>query len=203
MAIKSILKCFELAYGLKVNFYKSKLGSIGVSLVMVKRFYVVLNCRTTNIPFTYLGLPANHKKKEFWMGTIISIRKRLARWKGRYISFAMRVKLIKLVISSISLYYMSLFKMPMSVNNIITRIQREILWGWGHEGRRIAWVKCGNIFKTKEEGGLGIKDLKMFNMALLGNGKWRLGKDELGLWKEVLLSKYGSWRALDKGIDGC
>jgi len=39
-------------------------------------------------------------------------------------------------------------------------------------------------------------------MALLGKWKWRLGRDEPGLWKEVLLSKYGSWRALDRGIDG-
>ena len=133
---------------------------------------------------------------------IIRIRKRLARWKGRYISFARRVTLIKSMISSILLYYMSLFKMPMSVINIITRIQREFFWGWGHEGRRIAWVKWENMCKTKEEGGLGIKDLRMFNMALLGKWKWRLGRDEPGLWKEVLLSKYGSWRALDKGIDG-
>ena len=39
VAIKSVLRCFELASRLKVNFYKSKLGSIGVSLVMVKRFF--------------------------------------------------------------------------------------------------------------------------------------------------------------------
>ena len=97
----------------------------------LKDFFVVLKCRTMNIAFTYLGLPvgANHRKKEFWMGMIIRIRKRLARRKGRYILFARRVTLIKSVISSILLYYMSLFKMPMSVNNIITRIQREFLSG--------------------------------------------------------------------------
>jgi len=112
-----------------------------------------------------------------------------------------RVTLIKSVISSISLYYMSLFKMSVSVINIIIRMQREFLWGWGHEGRRIAWVEWENTCKTKEESGLGIKDLRMFNMAILGKWKWRW-RGEPGLWKEVLLSKYASWRALDKGIDG-
>ena len=84
-----------------------------------------------------------------------------------------RVTLIKSVISSISLYYMSLFKMSVSVINIIIRMQREFLWGWGHEGRRIAWVEWENTCKTKEESGLGIKDLRMFNMAILGKWKWR------------------------------
>jgi len=63
-------------------------------------------------------------------------------------------------------------QIPMSVNNIITRIQREILWGWGHKGRRMEWVKWENIFKTKEEGGLGIKDLECLTWLYCetGNG---------------------------------
>jgi len=30
-------------------------------------------------------------------------------------------------------------------------------------------------------------------------GKWkgRLGKDHIGIWKDILESKYGSWRTLD------
>jgi len=45
------------------------------------------------------------------------------------------------------------------------------LWGWGSRGKKIAWVKWG-ICKTKEEGGLRIKNLKLSNMALLEKGKW-------------------------------
>jgi len=32
---------------------------------------------------------------------------------------------------------------------------------------------------------------------LLSKWKWRLGGPELGLWREVLESRYGSWRELD------
>jgi len=31
LVIKSILRCFELASGLKVNFFKSKIGGVGIS----------------------------------------------------------------------------------------------------------------------------------------------------------------------------
>jgi len=43
--------------------------------------------------------------------------------------------------------------------------------------------------------------LRRFNNALLGKWKWRLGKEEQGLWSDILFSKYGSWKALnDKKI---
>jgi len=61
----------------------------------------------------------------------------------------------------------------------------------------MVWVKWEIICKSKGEGGLGIKDLKSFNMMFLEKWKWRLGKEEKGLWRNILLSKYGSWRSLN------
>jgi len=37
-AIKTILRCFELGYGLKVNFHKSKIGVVGVDRNLVKMY---------------------------------------------------------------------------------------------------------------------------------------------------------------------
>jgi len=31
--------------------------------------------------------------------------------------------------------------MAISVGKTIKEIQRDFLWGWGQEGRKIAWVK--------------------------------------------------------------
>jgi len=55
--IKAILGCFELSSGLKVNFYKSKIGAIGVDRYEVKMYSDILHCSLMDIPFTYLGLP--------------------------------------------------------------------------------------------------------------------------------------------------
>jgi len=49
----------------------------------------------------------------------------------------------------------------------LQKIQRNFLWGWGSDGRKIAWIKWENICKPKNEGGLGIRDKKKFNVSLL------------------------------------
>ena len=152
MVIRSILRCFEIASGLKVNFHKSKIGSIGIHLRKVERFSTILNCNIMKVPFKYLGIPvgANHRRIEFWQDMIQKIQKRLALWKGKYLSFAGRVTLIKSVLSTIPLYYLSLFKLPICVEKMIRKIQRDFLWGWGHDGRKIAWIKWDHIVKLRK-----------------------------------------------------
>ncbi|AES77868.1 transmembrane protein, putative [Medicago truncatula] len=53
-------------------------------------------------------------------------------------------------------------------------------------------MKWDMIFKTKETGGgLEIKDLKISQSSLLAKWKWRLAKDEMTLWIDMLKVKYG------------
>jgi len=52
------------------------------------------------------------------------------------------------------------------------------------------------VCMSRESGGLGINDIESFNMALLGKWAWRLGTNEIGLWRDIIGSKYGSWRNL-------
>jgi len=94
-----------------------------------------------------------------------------------------------------------MFRFPVGVMKKIENIHRNFLWGWGSEGRKIAWVSWKKVCETKGEGGLGVINVKDFNLALLSKWISRLGSNEGGLWEEVLESKYGGWRNLkeDKG----
>jgi len=56
--------------------------------------------------------------------------------------------------------------------------------------------------KPKEEGELGLRDLKYFNFALLGKWKWRFVNEEPGLRRDNIISKYESWRALNETKEG-
>jgi len=54
-------------------------------------------------PFVYLGLPVGgcHKRGVFWNGVLERVQGKLSRWKGRWLSMAGRICLIKSVLSSI------------------------------------------------------------------------------------------------------
>ena len=52
------------------------------------------------------------------------------------------------------------------------------------------------IGMPKEKGGLGIKDIRIFNLALLGKWKWNYMQEKGEIWSRVLDSKYGGWRSL-------
>ena len=50
--------------------------------------------------------------------------------------------------------------------------------------------------EPRDYGGLGIIDLRKFNLAIFSRWIWRLGTNKGVLWKEILDSKYGGWRSL-------
>ncbi|MCH88112.1 LINE-1 reverse transcriptase like [Trifolium medium] len=77
--LKMILRCFELASGLKVNFAKSSVMGVNVSadfLNVAERF---LHCSVGSIPFSYLGLPvgANPRKESTWKPFLVSLSRKL------------------------------------------------------------------------------------------------------------------------------
>ena len=184
-----------------MNFLKSRLGGLGLDQSSIQRFAAILNCNVMATPFVYLGLPVGgcHKRDACWNGVLEKVQSKLSRWKGRCLSMAGRICLIKFVLSSILLFFMSLFKLPSVVADKLVRIQRNFLWGWGSDGRKIAWDSWDKVCKSQVFGDLGIIDIRNFNLALLGKWIWRLGTDKGGLWKEILVSKYGGWRSLREG----
>jgi len=95
---------------------------------------------------------------------VISVEREISVYGGRLV-------LINSVLSSLPLYYFSFNKIPKKVLKVLVRLQREILWCGNSEQNKISWVKWDAICIPKAEGGLGVKNLEMFNLALLS--KWR------------------------------
>ena len=75
--------------------------------------------------------------------------------------------LIKAVLSSLPVYYLSLFKMPKRVAKEINRLQRRFLWSGSSEKRFSALVKWEVVQRPKKQGGLGVGDPLIRNAALL------------------------------------
>ncbi|XP_020214453.1 uncharacterized protein LOC109798537 [Cajanus cajan] len=63
----------------------------------------------------------------------------------------------------------------------------------------MVWVSWNKINMSKEEGGLGIKRLDLFNDALLEKWRWKLFHELNSLWGRVLVSKYGVRATIKEG----
>jgi hypothetical protein len=124
----------------------------------------------------YLGLPvgANPRKERTWKPLLDSLAKRLNNWQFRYVSLGGRVILLNSVLNSIPIFYLSFMKMPANIWKQIVKLQRQFLWGGTNRVRKIPWVSWTNVCKSKANGGLGIRDLRAVNLALLSKWRWRL-----------------------------
>jgi len=54
--LKAILRCYELASKLKINFHKSMMAGINVVRSNLEGYARCLNCTLMRTPFKYLGL---------------------------------------------------------------------------------------------------------------------------------------------------
>ncbi|GKB40902.1 putative RNA-directed DNA polymerase, eukaryota, reverse transcriptase zinc-binding domain protein [Tanacetum coccineum] len=154
--------CFHLAFGLKVNFNKSKLFGVGVSNIELNVIASSLGCLASQFPCSYLGLPIG------------------------------RLTLIKSVFGSLGVYYFSIFKSPKKIIQKLESIRRRFFWGGNSEDEKISWIAWKKVISTRKYGGLGIGSLMESNQSLLAKWWWRFRIEENALWGRVVRSIHGS-----------
>ena len=98
--------------------------------------------------------------------------------------------LIKSVAQSIPTYSMSCFKLPRGLCEHINGIIRKFWWGSKNGQRKTAWVSWKTMSKPQFRGGLGFRDLELFNLALLARQAWRCLQDPAALSARVLKARY-------------
>ncbi|XP_019414594.1 PREDICTED: uncharacterized protein LOC109326361 [Lupinus angustifolius] len=192
--IKSILRCFELVSSLRVNFQKISLVGINIQEQVLVAAANFISCKVDSILFFYPGVlvGANPRRCATWQCVIDAVTKRLANWKIKHIFFVGRLTLINFVLNSVPIYMLSLYKAPKKVISKLLSLEKSFLWGNNSGDRGIVWVSWEEICKPKKEGGLGVKNLFLFNKALLCKWKWRRVQEPNSLRVEVLNSKYGT-----------
>lgn len=77
----------------------------------------ILGARWGSFPIKYLGLPLSDGviKVSDWDSIIKRVGNRIASWKGKLLSAGGRWILYKVVLTNLSLCYLSIFKVPRSV----------------------------------------------------------------------------------------
>ena len=126
-------------------------------------------CHSDTFLVRYLGLllGANPNRLSTWKLVLSTISAKLSTWKGKFISMAGRICLIKSVLNSLSLYYMSVFAIPKGITKAIFSIIRSFLWKGTSNSHGIFKVAWHKVIKSKSYSGLGLGSLHIKNLAPL------------------------------------
>ena len=119
-----------------------------------------------------------------------SLRKRLVDWSEKFSSHASKEVLIKSVAQAIPTYSMACFKLPRGLCQHINSLLRKFWWGSRKGERRRAWVSWEVMSQPKCMGGMGFRDIELFNLALLARQAWRLLTQPDSLSARILRAVY-------------
>ncbi|GKB47787.1 RNA-directed DNA polymerase, eukaryota, reverse transcriptase zinc-binding domain protein, partial [Tanacetum coccineum] len=190
----NVLNCFSMASGLKINLHKSKLMGIGIAHNDVIRFASLIGCKVLSAPFSYLGvkvggIPSRHN---FWEEVIVKISAWLFKWKLKTLSIGGRFTLTKAVLSSIPLYQMSMYRVPMGVLNRLESTRRDFFNGAENKERKLSLIAWKKNLSPKSKGGLGISSLFAQNRALMLKWIWRFMSNDSSLWSCFIKAMFGA-----------
>lgn len=137
-----------------------------------------------SLPIRYLGVPliSSRLYKKQCDPLIDKVKSRLDNWKNKSLSFAGRLQLLKSVISSIQVFWSSIFILPEHVSQSIEKLMRGFIWSQGVLERGKAKVKWDDVCGLQVQGGLGIKSLKIWNVALMSKHVWNIVSKKDSLW---------------------
>ena len=153
-------------------------------------------CNIGDFPIKYLGVPLHFSKlkREDIQPVVDKLMKRIAGWKGKLLSTAGKLTLLKSCLVSIPVYLISVIKFPKWAIECINSQMANFLWN-DHEGKhKYHLSNWQSLALLKDYGGWGIPDLGCLNMSLLSSwiNRYHLSGDVI--WKKIIDHKYRTKR---------
>ncbi|GJY65952.1 RNA-directed DNA polymerase, eukaryota, reverse transcriptase zinc-binding domain protein [Tanacetum coccineum] len=124
---------FCVSSGLRPSMSKNEAFFRNVSDKVIDDIKLVMPFKVGVLPIKYLGVPMMSK----------------------------RLQLISSVLSSMQVYWSSLFIFPIEIYNLINRLFKNFLWTRGESIREMVSVAWKEVCKPKSQGGLGLKPVHL------------------------------------------
>ncbi|XP_074318739.1 uncharacterized protein LOC141655563 [Silene latifolia] len=206
MLVLRVLSTFSATSGLRFNASKSEVVFNGVADWLKQDIVQVSGFSEGKLPFKYLGVPIQPGRLSR-LDCNVLIERIVSRIRGigaKKLSYAGRIILINAVLNTLHNYWASIFLIPKGVIKRIEAICRNFLWSGSSEYSRSPLVVWHNVCCSKKEGGLGIKEAGVWNIASVGKlVNWIYTKaDRLWvLWVDHVYMKGTSWTDYHPPLD--
>lgn len=167
--ILTVFDKFAEASRLKISLDKSTMFMAGLSPQHRENILHQFSFEVRSLPVRFLGLRLLTKSimRAYYLPLLEKIRSCITSWTGRFLSFAGRLQLIKSVLSSLTNFWLSAFRLPTKCIKEIESLFSDFLsYGPDLNSRKakIAWTE---VCKPKHEGGLGIRLLSETNTVCI------------------------------------
>ncbi|KAL0402636.1 UNVERIFIED_CONTAM: hypothetical protein Slati_4293500 [Sesamum latifolium] len=181
------LKEFRDVSGLAVNTSKSSIFRAGIENNELHGILTRIDFARGEMPVRYLGIPLAAQRFSISDYSLLmdQIANCISKWVPKSLLFAGWLELIHSVIQGVECFLLQIFPLPAMVVEKIHLVCRNFLWN-----SRRAPIALEEICHPKEEGGLGIRHIQSWNVALLARILWNIHRKEDTLWVQWVNGVY-------------
>ena len=169
-AFKDILDTFCEASGMSININKSSFlhNNLDEDTLRILAGHFPYKFDSLSNGFVYLGCylkPSGYLIKD-WYWLVSKFEKRVDHWTNRMLSLGGRLVLIRSVLSSIPVYWLSLFPISVSILEKLRKIIFSFLWGSSSNKFKFHLIDWKLLARPINQGGWGIMHLPSFSLSL-------------------------------------